>query len=78
LPEALTFQGLPPFNQSQPKGPVFGVAGRSGKAAAFIGTSSEFVVRNGLSSFHDKVFVVRGALFIKNKSGTKSREHPAG
>ena len=54
LRNALTFYGLPPFNQSQPKSPVFGIAGGSGKAAAFIGTSAELMVRSGLSGFHGK------------------------
>jgi len=43
----LTFQRLPPRNQSQPKRPVLGIARKSGKAATFVGAPPEFVVRAG-------------------------------
>jgi hypothetical protein len=52
LPNDLTLQGLPPLNQPQPEGPVLGITSRSGKAAAFIGTPPEFVVRSGAKDFH--------------------------
>jgi hypothetical protein len=39
----LGFQCLPALNETQPEGPVGGVARRSGKAAAFIGTPPEFI-----------------------------------
>jgi hypothetical protein len=39
----LGFQSLPALNETQPEGPVAGIACCSGEAAAFIGTPPEFI-----------------------------------
>jgi len=65
LPNALTFQRLPPLKQSQPKRPVFGIARSSRKASAFVGAPPELVVRAGPNDHEGEGLIEhrRGLLF---------------
>src|SRR5262245_18301461 len=57
---ALTFERMPPLNQSQPKSPVSGITRRSSKATAFIGAPPELIVSAGPNDFEGEAFVEHG------------------